>query len=121
MSGTTSTARRNQKSVLSSDNVCSIIETCAKNQVSELKFGDLQIRIGYTETAQPQASFETEISEAKLKQEDLTYIKQRETEQKEDEIDQMLIEDPYKFEELLEQGEFDAAESGGTERTDTKS
>lgn len=101
-----------RKNLLNREDICSIIEVCSQNKVSELKFGDLHLSFVFhvEQSARPQASFEAVISEDELKNEEKNYLAERELEVKRDEIDQMLIEDPAKFEELLEQGEFDADE-----------
>ena len=120
MNGTTCMAPKVSKAVkmvLNSDDVCSIIETSAKNGVSELQFGELLLKFGATHIpAQSQAPHEEEISEGKLKEEEVKYLAQREQELKNDEMDQMLIENPSRFEELLEQGEFDV--DGATRESD---
>jgi len=120
MNGTTSTERkqRSRKIVLNSNDVCNIIKECANTGVSELKFGDLHLKFGYTLPAQPQAPLGAEIPEAQLKQEENEYLDQEFYKSKDDEIENMIIEDPSKFEELLNNGEFDGEESGGSTISD---
>lgn len=118
-SGTTFMAHNGgEKNLLSSKDVCSIIKMCAQSKVSELKFGELHLSFGYFSDESRSEVPNTRISEAKLKEEEQKYIAESEIRSKDDEIDQMLIEDPVKFEELLEQGEFDADEFRGSEESD---
>jgi len=124
MNGMSSTEHKRSKSVkkriLSSAEVCSIIEACAKNSVTELKFGELNLKLGLTYTVQPQTLPGEAPSEDQLKTEEKRYILEREFENKDDEMEHMLTEDPSKFEDLLVQGEFDgdgSAQSGPGDET----
>lgn len=105
--------------VLTGKDLCDIIKACAKARVSQLKLRGVHIEFlvkGEKTKTQPQVHLDTEISEAKLEEVQSDYIKQASSDVRDDLESDLLHTDPEAYEDLLSQGEFDAA--GSTRRTD---
>lgn len=100
----------NQKTALSSQEVCAILEAGAKNGVSVLKFGDLLVRFGRhatPTTAIPEpattATVTPETHEAQTKD----TLEVEELRLREQELAELQITDPLKYEQMLEDGDLD--------------
>jgi hypothetical protein len=105
------------KILLSSDEVCGIIEACGKARASELKFAGLYLRFDRSvETAGPygldqvdrvtSSPPEAEISEIQKTQAADSLV-QDEILHKRERLSEMLITDPVEAERLLMQGELE--------------
>lgn len=109
------------KIVLSSLDICTIIEACAEYQVTKLKFGDLYLELGrHTPRATvPTQSFSpgTAIPEINHDQINQDSIETDEVRLREAEIAELMLTDPRKAEEMIENGELedDTDESGEDE------
>ena len=120
-SGTATTAI--EKRILTSDEVCAIIKACNDARVAVLKFGDLEIQ--FHQKVEPLAfehgpqgwqrlqptQPEAEISEQQQQLHEKSFDAD-EIRVKQDQLDQMLIEDPHEFEKLMAQNELEDEESG---------
>jgi hypothetical protein len=97
---------------LTCKDICEIIGTCRDSGVLELKFKGLLVSFkskGGTESAaSDQQSHVEEIQELKIDDEKLRF--EIEDRQKEDELANMLIENPSDFEQGLARGDFVDAE-----------
>lgn len=103
-----------QKSVLSVADICRILKACGEASVTELKFGDLHVRRdSQSPAAAPSASVEpapappptAEIVETQRKESERAQI-QAEVTLRQQQLSQMLIEDPLEAERLLSQGDL---------------
>lgn len=106
------------KNYLSASDVCSIIESCGKNKIAILKFGDLELRMGLpmypdpdfmpppTRTQVPEA----EISEEQRKEAEKAHV-QRELAAAAIEQEELILSDPARYEELVSTGALDEDES----------
>ncbi len=103
---------------LPTDELCSIITACGGAGVSELKFGDLNITFGLPprqirflrEANRPPASKTgTAISEIQ-EQEAEKALEEDELALRDEQIENLFIEDPVRAEELLERGELTDAD-----------
>lgn len=120
------------KNSLDAVGICTIIKACDEHKVSTLKFGDLEISFGpkaenqpiQGEVKSPPAPVltyyqkpEAEISEAQHKLNNEEGLRQAELELREQQIEELLITDPRRAEELLENGDLEDAddESGDDE------
>ena len=122
-----------RRSSLTASDVCTIIEQSAKAGLAELSFDGLQIsfvrtyeqrqiihgKVGGLEPPSPEALAQMQqaslhpspynnLSDEHHIQRTKEQIEEDEIRLREDQLAQMLIEDPQKFEELLAQGELDA-------------
>jgi hypothetical protein len=103
-------------------NVCLIIESCAKNGVYLFKLGDLEVHLGVKPSAPGPAILEShpeKIIQEQIKQEKEA-IEDEEIRTKESQIEELLITDPFKAEELILQGDLVPGEddAGNDERED---
>lgn len=96
--------------------LCDILRECKKSGVSWFKWGDLEVRFGTTS----QSGRQIKISEKAISESEkieIQAIEQQEILTKEDQLDHMLIEDPYQYEKLLLAGEL---ENGRTEQEEVR-
>lgn len=99
------------KILLSSLDICTIIEACAENQVTKLKYGDLYLELGRqtprdtvpTQTVSPGTEI-PEINHDKITQES---IETDEVKLREAEIAELMLTDPRRAEEMIENGELE--------------
>lgn len=107
---------------LSSTDICLIIASCGEHKVAKLQFGDLYIEMGlkakildevgpknaeaFPQNANPQSNSDNEISEELKKINDDAFI-QEELRTKQDQLDQLLIENPALAEKMIADGDFD--------------
>jgi hypothetical protein len=108
---------------LTSKDVCKIIETAHNFGVSTLSFGDLKLEFHKVEPKSELAALQPEPSNTPLAKQ--TPEKQKEDEERmlleanvlarEAELEQLLISDPEKYEELVAQGELEDG-PGSTEQ-----
>lgn len=112
---------------LSSDDVCAIIKASGDSGVTSLKFGYLQIEFGkpieqtrvdlVQSAPTPPSNPDTEISDDARVMRDKAELVVDELKTRDDQVAQMLIEDPLRAEQLLLDGELeDDDESDGSER-----
>lgn len=99
-----------QKSIVALDakGLCDILKVCARSNVLSFEYGDLKVRFDYAE--QDVTSVPVSVGQARPAdppgQEDSTLQSRFETEQ--EELDQMLIEDPLGYEERVLSGELES-------------
>jgi len=92
---------------LKTQEICSIIEACALNRVSELKFGELHIYLGpRIKPAQPQAIAEKAILDEQTENEK-KYLEQSDNEAYENDLAELMIREPHAFEKLISEGNAD--------------
>lgn len=113
MSGTTPT----DKSALSSLEICSILESCAKCNVSLLKFGDLHVEFGrQANPSEPAPSEPTshiiknsdkEISDTKHAELTKEALEVEELRTKEEILAELIITNPLKAEEMIRNQELE--------------
>ncbi len=114
LSGTSTT--KADKTALSVDEICRIIELCGRTGVAELKFGGLQVRLVHTvpflrpeepapETV-PTSAPDTAIS-AQVEKDALV---EAELELREDQLHRLAIEDPVEYERMKLSGDIVDAE-----------
>jgi hypothetical protein len=102
---------RTEMPLLSTEEVCLIIKACGESQVSKLKFRDLQLWFGTNSksdgslVAGSSPTPDTEISEIQT-QVSKAAFEQEELDTRDEQVKQMLIEDPYEAEKLLIHGEL---------------
>lgn len=105
-SGTKSTAKND----LQSQDICSIIDTCAKNKVTALKYGGLEISF-LAETVIPKTVLsnppDNDISEEQHVQNNTESFLKEEVMTREEQLALLLIEDPVRYEQMLEDGELE--------------
>lgn len=103
-----------RKDFLSGEEVCKIIETCAKNKVYSLKCGPLELSFSPAKELSapgptiPASNPEKIIQEQQEEQKKA--IEEEELDTREDQIADLLLTDPAKAEELMEQGELEPAD-----------
>lgn len=113
------------KNNLDAADICTIIEACAKFGVSKLSFADLHVHLGpqsdvpkiepHSSTndaamSDVVASPEAAISEEKHKKFTEEAIVYSELETREDQLDNMIIENPSEYERLMTEGELEDAD-----------
>lgn len=84
--------------------VCRIIETCSKAGVTKLSFEGLTVELGGKEIPAP-AEVIQDIPEART-QVEAEEIARSEVLVKEDQVANLILEDPARYEELMAQGEL---------------
>lgn len=106
--------------------MCAIIKACTEARVAVLKFGPLEVQ--FHQQVEPLAFAngpqgwqrvqptqpEAEISDEQRQQMEEEALDRDEIRLKEDQLDQMLIEDPAEFEKLVAQNELEDDEGSGT-------
>ncbi len=112
-----------KKSLLTFSQVCSILKACGESRVAELKFGDLHVTFHPPVKEGPEAQQyfpttptppEAEISDQQREQLEKHALAEDERRVKEEQLQQMLIEDPAGYERLLAEGELEQDEETGT-------
>ncbi len=111
------------KNGLSSQEVCAIITSCATNNVSVLKFGELYLRFGPTAEEQPKSESahpktpDTAISEQQHEKQNEQTLEYESELTREEQLANALVENPLLHEELLRNGELedDADDEPGDE------
>lgn len=103
---------------LSSEEICQIVETSAKNGVALLKYGTLEVRFGKQTEAPPTsgevqiaATPDKEISAQTHEQNTKDAIELDELTLREDAIAHMIVEDPVRAEEMLLDEELEDADA----------
>lgn len=101
-----------QKTLLTVEEICSIIKTCGESGVTVLKFGDLYVRLGKQtpdtpaeQVLTPQVAAEIATNQAKVAEKALLAD---EIALKEQRLAELVLTDPVLAEELLTQGELRA-------------
>lgn len=102
------------KSFISSEEVCKILDACAKKGVIELKFGPLEVRFQPKAQSHPKkapgpiipAHPEPENILQEQREAEKAELLREEIRTKEDEVDELVLTDPLKYEELIESGEL---------------
>lgn len=93
---------------LNSDEICKIIEACAKAGVSSLKCGPLELSFGkQTESHHSVQPAVTEITDDQHRKMTEDAITQDEIRLRKDQIEQMLIENPALAEKLVADGDLE--------------
>lgn len=103
------------KRALSSQEICHIIELCAKVGVRELRFHGLYVVFGTqfknSDLTRPaaahQSQSDTEISESQHEKQSQAALEADEISLREDRLAQMFIENPLQAEKLLMNGELE--------------
>lgn len=107
------------KNSLDAAAISSIIESCAKHGVRELKFSELQISFGSPVIETPlQANPKSPVAEITDEQhENFTKdaIRTEELSLREQQLESALLENPALYEELLQNGDVDDDEYNGDE------
>jgi len=110
MNGMNIMARENKS--INCKEVCAIIKICSESGVRELSFGGLKVSFGRHANevlaldntyAAPQAIHEAQAIEASQKA-----IEQEELSTKEEQLSQMMIEDPLEYEAMVARGELES-------------
>lgn len=108
------------KESLNVNNVCDIIQSCATNGVSTLKWGTLELSFKNSHTPSKELNPDHTAIEAHSQgpEEKPTMspevLQQIERDMKQEELDLMMINDPAQFEELLSIGEIENEEDRRT-------
>jgi len=103
MSGTQS--MRARKQFFNAVDICNIIKVCGEAGVSDFRVGDFSVSFGKSSKHTASNTPEEAISVEQVLQAERS-LAQAEAEIKEDQLNQMLIEDPFAAEELIMSGEF---------------
>lgn len=117
---TTGTKNRSQSKTLAPEEICAIIDACAKNGVATLKFGDLEIQRGPTaqlsENPEPPGSIAptahplnvpvAEMTEKQHAEQNERALLENENALREEQIAELLITDPLAAEKLIAMGEL---------------
>lgn len=123
MSSTKSTrCAVSRKNVLTSEDVCSIIRACSESGVMELEFQDLHIVLG-KQAKPPQDSIGAGVTEViptpepQIKEQDLPpdELLKQEIQAREEQLAQMMLEDPAEAERLQLEGDLSDDEPGTNE------
>jgi hypothetical protein len=113
--------------LLSTEQVCLILEASAKSGVAELKFGGLHVKFATkADAAQGHAQLDAETAPVKVLTEDqhtkqtADVIEHDQIRLREEELANALVEDPMRFENMLRSGELnddalDSANDGDDE------
>jgi restriction endonuclease Mrr len=110
-------------SELNVKDVCEIIAACATNGVSMLKYGTLEVQFKESRTPCKEKIEDQHIEltsqgpEKEVPPMSPEVLQKIEQDMKQAELEQMLINDPAQFEELISAGEIDNEEDRGTEST----
>lgn len=117
-----------EKSFLSREDVCSIIETSAKARVVELKFNGLHVVFGRTADKQviennsypfvhqaPAIPSVKDLTEDQHRQQTKEAIEADEVSLREDQLARLLVEDPVRYEQLISAGELTDVASADTD------
>jgi hypothetical protein len=91
-----------------SDSICRIIEVCSRSGVRE--FSGRGIKVSFGQVAQTPAYESVYVPEALERAQDTQARESQFTDElkiRDSELDQMVIEDPSRFEELLRSGDLD--------------
>lgn len=103
---------------LTASEICSIIKECARQNVAEMTFGELHVKFQplgeRIEVPGPSANhLRVRVPAKTLEKIETEAVKQGELAVKEDDLAQMLIDDPAQYEKLLLQGDLtDDADDG---------
>lgn len=119
-----------EKSCLSTEDACRIIETSAKTGVTELTFSGLHVKFGrltendvgltspFVQQAPRAPVSVNALTEEQHTKQATEALEMDELRLRQDQLAQALVEDPLKYEELLMQGELDDALDGADEDDD---
>lgn len=108
--------------MLTSEDVCSIIRACSESGVMELEFQDLHIVLG-KQAKPPQDSIGAGVTEViptpepQIKEQDLPpdELLKQEIQAREEQLAQMMLEDPAEAERLQLEGDLSDDEPGTNE------
>lgn len=117
--------------ILSTNDVCQIIEASAKAGVTELKFGGLHVRFGKTVEQKelgaspspvqhaPQSYSVADLTEEQHQTQSRQSLEDEEIKTREERLARLLVEDPMAYEQMLRDGELtdavDSADDGDDE------
>lgn len=106
-----------RKKTLSSTDICEIIKTSSQFGVSSLKFGDVEIQFGQKSATTPiqETTPVTEITEKDHERMNKESLEEQEADLRQAQLDQMQIEDPARYEQLIANGELDARSDAGAD------
>ena len=89
------------------DGICRIIEVCGKSGVREFNLGKMKLLFGNVVQAPTlEPIFIPEAIERAVESQARESLEKEEIRSKSDELEQMVIEDPARFEELLKSGDL---------------
>ena len=94
---------------LTSNQIIDILKACKKAGVSEMKFGELSLSFGESHSKRHKKSPDTEISDESRKAMVAQSLELEEINSREDELAEMLLTDPVKYEALLMDGGLENA------------
>lgn len=84
--------------------MCHILNSCATNKVAKLQFGELIVEFGASMEKTHQS--ETALTQDQHDKQNEAQIQKDAAELRQQELDELLLTDPEKYEELLEKGEL---------------
>lgn len=97
---------------LSVEEICSIIEACRNAGVTSMKCGPLELSFGKQTESPSEKPAVTEITDDQHEKSNEDALVQEELRTRQDQIDQMLIENPSLAEELVAQGDLEDDDDG---------
>lgn len=111
------TVTNNEKSILTAEEVCCILESCRTAKVAVLEFRDLYVKFGAEPVPAPEPQVamldpltpDKEISAAQ-EVEAVEALRRDEMKMRLDQLHQMFIEDPVQAEQLLRDGVIEVKE-----------
>lgn len=101
--------------------ICAILKACVNSNIKELCIGDLKLSFFGPNDGQPYAATipqpirDPESLKSKIRQVEEATFERFESKIKDDELDQLLIEDPALYERLLTAGELEDGGDAGQE------
>lgn len=116
------TFTRGKKTVLSPEEVCSIIKACSLGDVTELKFRDLSLKREPTALRLASNLYPVaEITESQHNEQTKRSVEAEEFKIREDQIRELAISDPLAYEQMLQNGELEGIDDDGDDATDLSS
>ncbi len=108
-----------EKNTLSAESIVDLIKISAASGLTSLKFGDLQLEFGPKKIPDASTASRTEIPDEKaIAQLSKEALEDQELALRQEQIDNMLVEDPLRAEELIAQGELVPDDDGRVEPDD---
>lgn len=99
--------------IMTVENLCAILKACTESGVSELKFEGLEVSFwGPTQTLPQAFNLSPEVIAAQEQVSQDVSVEQ-EVRSREDELAEMLVNDPEKFEDLLASGDLIESSKAG--------
>lgn len=86
--------------------MCRILEVCSSTNISKLQFGNLCVEFGAKEKVANQSPILPPISQEEHTQQNDAQIQKDAADLRKMELDELLLTDPARYEELIEKGEI---------------